>query len=101
MTGSRTTQTSSPGCAPRPSASADASSGHAYRPRREAEAVARAAIAVEPCRRLLLIAFMPAFDYPSTPTPWDILGWLGLRRGRFWGVPRAPRFAPRGPGRPP
>ena len=25
---------------------------------------------------------MRAFDDPSTPTPWDILGWLGLRRVR-------------------
>ena len=26
---------------------------------------------------------MSSFDYPSTPTPWAILGWLGLRRMRF------------------
>ena len=26
---------------------------------------------------------MAASDYPSTPTPWNILGWLGLRRMLF------------------
>jgi hypothetical protein len=39
-----------------------------------------------------LIAFMP-FDSPATPTPWDILGWLGLRRVRFEELLDAWRFA--------
>jgi hypothetical protein len=30
-----------------------------------------------------LIAVMPDSDHRSTPTPWNILGWLGLRRLRF------------------
>jgi hypothetical protein len=40
-----------------------------------------------------LIAFMHPFDYPSTPTPWTILGWLGLRRVRFEELLDAWRFA--------
>lgn len=36
---------------------------------------------------------MPDFAYPSTPTPWAILGWLGLRRVRFEELLDAWRFA--------
>jgi hypothetical protein len=36
---------------------------------------------------------MPDLDRPSTPTPWEILGWLGLRRMRFEELLDAWRFA--------
>jgi hypothetical protein len=36
---------------------------------------------------------MAAFDPTSTPTPWDILGRLGLRRVRFEELLDAWRFA--------
>jgi hypothetical protein len=36
---------------------------------------------------------MPDSDHPSTPTPWDVLGWLGLRRTRFEELLDAWRFA--------
>jgi hypothetical protein len=63
------------------------------RRQREENVVARAAIAVEPRRRLSLIAVMPDSDHVSTPTPWEILGWLGLRRVRLDELLDAWRFA--------
>jgi hypothetical protein len=36
---------------------------------------------------------MPPSDPPATPTPWEILGWLGLRRMRFEELLDAWRFA--------
>lgn len=39
---------------------------------------------------LALIAFM---DYPFTPTPGDVLGWLGLRKVRLEELLDAWRFA--------
>jgi hypothetical protein len=50
----------------------------------------RAAIAVEGHLRLALIAVM---DYPFTPTPGDVLAWLGLRKVRLDELLDAWRFA--------
>jgi hypothetical protein len=36
---------------------------------------------------------VPPFDYPFTPTPTDVLGWLGLRRVRLEELLDAWRFA--------